>query len=140
VACDVADADQVRAALADLEERLGRVDVLVNVAGILRPGPFLADTRQTWDAVVGTHLSGHINTIGAVLPGMLARGSGRIINLASTGRPPGLAAPAGLLDGQGGRRGTVPAARVAAGLVRGVGQRGLPGRGHQDEHRPAAGR
>lgn len=84
VACDVADASQVRAAFADLEERLGRVDILVNVAGILRPGPFLADTRQTWDAVVGTHLSGHINTIGAVLPGMLARGSGRIINFSST--------------------------------------------------------
>ncbi|HEX3921983.1 MAG TPA: SDR family NAD(P)-dependent oxidoreductase [Streptosporangiaceae bacterium] len=84
VACDVADASQVRAAFAGLEERLGRVDVLVNVAGILRPGPFLTDTRQTWDAVVGTHLSGHINTIGAVLPGMLARGSGRIINFSST--------------------------------------------------------
>ena len=80
----MADADLVRTAFAGLAERRGRVDVLVNVAGILRPGPFLEDTRGTWDAVLGTHLGGHINTIGAVLPGMLSRGSGRIINFTST--------------------------------------------------------
>jgi NAD(P)-dependent dehydrogenase (short-subunit alcohol dehydrogenase family) len=84
VACDVADTSLVRAAFADLAERRGRVDVLANVAGILRPGPFLEDTRETWDAVIGTHLGGHINTIDAALPGMLARGSGRIINFTST--------------------------------------------------------
>ena len=84
IACDVADADLVQTAFAGLAERRGRVDVLVNVAGILRPGPFLEDTRSTWDAVLGTHLGGHINTIGAVLPGMLSRGSGRIINFTST--------------------------------------------------------
>lgn len=84
VACNVADARLVQEAFADFAGRRGRVDVLVNVAGILRPGPFLEDTRETWDAVLGTHLSGHINAIGAVLPGMLARGSGRIINFTST--------------------------------------------------------
>lgn len=84
IACDVTDAGLVQATFADLVERRGRVDVLANVAGILRPGPFLEDTRETWDAVLGTHLGGHINTIGAVLPGMLARGSGRIINFTST--------------------------------------------------------
>lgn len=84
VACDVTDAGLVAAVFADLAERHGRVDVLANVAGILRPGPFLRDRRETWDAVIGTHLGGHLNTIGAVLPGMLARGSGRIINFTST--------------------------------------------------------
>jgi NAD(P)-dependent dehydrogenase (short-subunit alcohol dehydrogenase family) len=84
VACDVADPALTRAVLADIAGRYGRVDVLANMAGILRPGPFLEDTPQTWAAVLSTHLGGHLNTIGAVLPGMLARGSGRIINVTST--------------------------------------------------------
>ena len=84
VACDVADPALTRAVLADIAGRYGRVDVLANVAGILRPGPFLEDTPRTWAAVLSTHLGGHLNTISAVLPGMLARGSGRIINVTST--------------------------------------------------------
>ncbi len=58
--------------------------MLANVAGILRPGPFLHDTADTWAAVLSVHLGGHLNAIAAVLPGMLARREGRIINITST--------------------------------------------------------
>lgn len=84
ISCDVSDTRQTGECLAEVSARHGRVDVLANVAGILRPGPFLADTAETWAVVMSTHLGGHLNTIAAVLPGMLARGSGRIINVTST--------------------------------------------------------
>ena len=38
------------------------------MAGILRPGPFLDDTAETWDLVLSTHVAGHVNLINAVLP------------------------------------------------------------------------
>lgn len=83
-ACDVGDAVAVRAIVADVLARHGRIDVLANVAGILRPGPFLLDSADTWAAVLAAHLGGHLNAIEAVLPGMLARSQGRIINITST--------------------------------------------------------
>jgi NAD(P)-dependent dehydrogenase (short-subunit alcohol dehydrogenase family) len=83
-ACDVGDAGAVGTTIADVLARHGRIDVLANVAGILRPGPFLRDTTETWSAVLSAHIGGHLAAIGAVLPGMLARGHGRIINFAST--------------------------------------------------------
>jgi NAD(P)-dependent dehydrogenase (short-subunit alcohol dehydrogenase family) len=82
--CDVTDPGQVTAALAEATQHHGPVAVLACVAGILRPGPFLDDTRQTWEAVVSVHLGGHLNAIAATLPGMLARGHGRIIAVTST--------------------------------------------------------
>jgi NAD(P)-dependent dehydrogenase (short-subunit alcohol dehydrogenase family) len=83
-ACDVGDAAAVRVTVADVLARHGRIDVLANVAGILRPGPFLGDSADTWAAVLAAHLGGHLNAIEAVLPGMLARSQGRIINITST--------------------------------------------------------
>lgn len=82
--CDVADAASVTMAISQVEHEYGAVDVLVNVAGILRPGLFLDDTRETWESVISTHVGGHLNTINAVLPGMLSRQRGRIVNVTST--------------------------------------------------------
>jgi NAD(P)-dependent dehydrogenase (short-subunit alcohol dehydrogenase family) len=82
--CDVSDPEAVKAVAADLLQRLGRVDVLANVAGILRPGPFLDDTEETWRMLLTIHLGGHLNTIQAFLPQMLARGSGHLVNFTST--------------------------------------------------------
>jgi NAD(P)-dependent dehydrogenase (short-subunit alcohol dehydrogenase family) len=83
-ACDAGDAAAVGHAIAGVVSRHGQVDVLANVAGILRPGPFLRDTTQTWTAVLSAHLGGHLAAIAAVLPGMAARGHGHIINVTST--------------------------------------------------------
>ena len=85
VAADVTDAAAVRAAVARVADELGRVDLLVNNAGIIDAAEvpvWEADPDQWWD-VVTSHLRGAQLLIRAVVPGMLARGHGRIVNLAS---------------------------------------------------------
>ncbi len=56
---DVADRDQVKAMFDAILEQFGRIDILVNTAGINRDAPFMELTDETWDAVVSTHLKGH---------------------------------------------------------------------------------
>jgi NAD(P)-dependent dehydrogenase (short-subunit alcohol dehydrogenase family) len=82
--CDIADAGAVASATAEIVRRHGRVDVVANVAGILRPGPFLDDTEETWRSVVSTHVGGHLNVVQALLPIMLEQQSGHIVNFTST--------------------------------------------------------
>jgi NAD(P)-dependent dehydrogenase (short-subunit alcohol dehydrogenase family) len=84
VAGDAGDAGAVGRVIAGVVSRHGPVGVLANVAGILRPGPFLRDTEETWTAVLSAHLGGHLAAIAAVLPGMAAQGRGHIINVTST--------------------------------------------------------
>jgi 3-hydroxybutyrate dehydrogenase len=59
------------------------VDVLVNNAGILHVAPIESTPLEKWDAILSVNLSSAFHTIRAVLPGMKARGWGRIINVAS---------------------------------------------------------
>ena len=56
---DVADRDQVRAMFDAVIDRFGRVDILVNFAGINRDAPFLEMTDEQWDTVISAHLRGH---------------------------------------------------------------------------------
>ena len=56
---DVADRDQVKAMFDAILEQFGRIDILVNTAGINRDAPFMELTDENWDAVVSTHLKGH---------------------------------------------------------------------------------
>jgi 2-hydroxycyclohexanecarboxyl-CoA dehydrogenase len=65
------------------EAELGPVDVLVNNAGVFVWRPFLELTPDEWDRVIATNLSGAANFCRAVLPGMVARRRGRIVNVAS---------------------------------------------------------
>jgi 2-hydroxycyclohexanecarboxyl-CoA dehydrogenase len=65
------------------EAELGPVDVLVNNAGLFVWRPFLELTPEEWDRVIATNLSGAANFCRAVLPGMVARRRGRIVNVAS---------------------------------------------------------
>jgi 3-hydroxybutyrate dehydrogenase len=69
----------VRQALAEL----GRIDVLVNNAGIQHVAPIQDFPSERWDAVIAINLSAAFHTIRAALPQMLARNWGRIINIAS---------------------------------------------------------
>jgi 3-oxoacyl-[acyl-carrier protein] reductase len=83
VAADVRDAGQVRAMVEEIERSLGPIDILVNNAGVILEKPFLDLTEEDWDSVVDTDLRSHFVTCRAVLPGMVQRGRGTIVNVAS---------------------------------------------------------
>jgi gluconate 5-dehydrogenase len=80
---DVTDRDAVRAAVSAIESRHGRIDVLVNNAGIQRRGPLAEFSQQDWDDVIATNLTAPFVVSQAVLPAMIARKSGKIIHIAS---------------------------------------------------------
>lgn len=84
VAADVADAQQVARALADAQARFGPVQVLVNNAGQAESTPFLKMDPGLWQRMLDVNLNGTMLCTQAVLPGMLAAGWGRIVNVAST--------------------------------------------------------
>jgi gluconate 5-dehydrogenase len=88
---DVADGDAVRAAVADIEKKHGRIDIVVNSAGIQRRGPMVDFKREDWDAIIATNLTAPFLVSQAVLPAMIARRSGKIIHIGSLmcdlGRP-----------------------------------------------------
>jgi len=78
-ACDVTD----EAAVRDLAGTIGPVDILVNAAGITRPGSILEMDRGDWDRVLAVNLLGYLNTTRAFAPAMVARGSGALVHVAS---------------------------------------------------------
>lgn len=82
-AVDVGDYDAVSAAVAQVEDELGPVWVLVNNAGWDQPMPFLKTERPLWDKIIRINLYGPLNTHHVVAPRMVANGGGRIINIAS---------------------------------------------------------
>jgi NAD(P)-dependent dehydrogenase (short-subunit alcohol dehydrogenase family) len=83
---DVRAQDQVDAAVALGLERFGRIDVLVNNAGIVAPAGMPAHefTEEDWSALIDVNLNGSWRCAKAVLPGMLARRRGAVVNIAST--------------------------------------------------------
>ena len=81
---DVRDEDQVKSAIDEAIARFGRLDILVNNAGISgHKGPLQSETVDEWNEVVSVNLRGVFFGMKHVLPHMLERGSGRIINTAS---------------------------------------------------------
>jgi NAD(P)-dependent dehydrogenase (short-subunit alcohol dehydrogenase family) len=80
---NVTKRDEVERAIAEVTAKFGRVDVLVNNAGIVRDRRFLKIEEEDWDAVVNTNLKSQFLTCKAVLPGMLDRCYGRIVNISS---------------------------------------------------------
>lgn len=86
---DLADPADVLSLVECVVERFGGVDVLVNNAGIYEPHPVLTTTaeawRASWQRTIGTNLLGPANLIHAVVPLMIERGGGRIVNVTSRG-------------------------------------------------------
>jgi 3-oxoacyl-[acyl-carrier protein] reductase len=80
---DVRSAPQVQAMVAKLENRFGPVDILVNNAGVIQEKPFLETSEHDWNLVVDTDLKAVFLCCRAVLPGMVARARGVVINVAS---------------------------------------------------------
>jgi 3-oxoacyl-[acyl-carrier protein] reductase len=82
-AADVTAEDATRQMAAEVEAAFGRVDVLVNNAGVSDQVPFEQMTAAAWDRVMSVNLRGVFLCSRAVVPGMLERGAGKIINIAS---------------------------------------------------------
>jgi 3-oxoacyl-[acyl-carrier protein] reductase len=104
VSVDVTDAAAVAAVADAVLERLGRIDVLVNNAGITRDQLVLRMKRADWDAVLATNLTGAFICVQAVLKPMIKQRSGRIINITS-------------VVGQSGNAGQANYAASKAGLI-----------------------
>jgi 3-hydroxy acid dehydrogenase/malonic semialdehyde reductase len=81
---DVRDRAQVSAALASLPAEWTPIDVLVNNAGLAAGrGPIHTDDPENWDRMLDTNVRGLLNVSACVLPGMVERGSGHVINVGS---------------------------------------------------------
>ena len=81
--CDITDRAEVDAAIAGTEAALGPVDVLVNNAGWDVFRPFAKTEPEQWERLIAINLTGALHMHHAVLPGMVARKAGRIVNIAS---------------------------------------------------------
>ena len=82
-ACNITDRAQVDAAVAAAEAQLGPIDVLVNNAGWDVFKPFVKTVPAEWDKLIAINLTGALHMHHAVLPSMVARNYGRIVNIAS---------------------------------------------------------
>lgn len=83
VACDVADPESVQSAF-EQAAGFGAIDVLVNNAGIVESQPFSRTSHALWQRTLDVNLGGVFLCTQQVLPGMVARGFGRVVNVAST--------------------------------------------------------
>jgi 3-oxoacyl-[acyl-carrier protein] reductase len=81
---DVADIDAVNAAVATVKAGLGDVDILINNAGISSFGSFMELETERWEQIVKVNLFGPYYVTRAVLPDMITKKSGDIVNISST--------------------------------------------------------
>jgi NAD(P)-dependent dehydrogenase (short-subunit alcohol dehydrogenase family) len=85
IRCDVARRQEVEGMIAAIDAAMGSVDLLVNNAGQFGPvGPLAATDRDDWWQALEVNLRGPVYCARAVLPGMLARGHGRIVNVSTS--------------------------------------------------------
>lgn len=104
VSVNVADKQAVETILQPAIQEFGEADILVNNAGITRDGLLIRMSEKAWDDVISVDLKAAFNTIQSVLPFMLKKKSGSIINISS-------------IIGQGGNPGQCNYAAAKAGLI-----------------------
>ena len=80
---DVTKEDQVQAFVKEVEENVGTIDILVNDAGIIKRIPMVDMTVDQWNQVINVDLTGPFICAKAVIPGMIKKGGGKIINACS---------------------------------------------------------
>ncbi|MCG5055759.1 MAG: SDR family NAD(P)-dependent oxidoreductase [Myxococcales bacterium] len=83
--CDVTDRAQVDEAIRFVAESHGRIDVLLNVAGVIQVGPWEQMAVEDYENAFAVHFWGPLHTMRAVIPHMSKRGLGRIANISSVG-------------------------------------------------------
>lgn len=84
IQCNVTDSDAVKAAVDQVVEKFGRVDILINNAGITKDRIFHKMTDEDWDSVIKVNLYGPYNLCKHIVPLMREQMSGSIINISST--------------------------------------------------------
>ncbi|WP_101650132.1 3-oxoacyl-ACP reductase FabG [Brevibacterium ihuae] len=119
VAADVTDADSLDAAFAEIEEKLGPVEVVVANAGITRDTLLMRMSDEDFEAVVDTNLGGAFRTVKRAVTGMIRAKKGRIILISSVS---GLYGVAGQANYSSSKAGLVGLARA---ITREVGARGI---------------
>lgn len=82
--CDVTKREEVDRMVSNTLARFGRIDVLVNNAGTAKSAPLVKCTDELWNQIIGVNLTSTFLCTRAVIPGMIERGWGRVINIAST--------------------------------------------------------
>jgi len=85
IPCDVAEFGQVEAAMRQIVDHQGRVDVVVNCAGIIQVGPMEHMGVEDYEAAMNVHFRGPLHTMLAALPYMRRQRDGRIVNISSIG-------------------------------------------------------
>ena len=81
---DVTDRAQVATAIKAAEDQSGPIEILINNAGQAEAAPFARITDELWDRMIAVNLTGVFNCTRAIVGGMLERGSGTVVNVAST--------------------------------------------------------
>lgn len=85
VACDVSKASQIEEAINKINQHYGKIDILINVAGVTRDKLIFQMEEEDWDLVLDTHLKGSFLMIKAVQKFMVEQGYGKIVNTSSLG-------------------------------------------------------
>lgn len=80
---DVSDLENCRSLVQQVLDKFGRVDILINNAGITKDATMKNMTKEQWDDVIAINLSGAFNCTSAVLPTLLAQGSGVVLTTTS---------------------------------------------------------
>lgn len=112
--CDVTDREAVARTVAQVEQRLGPIDVLVNNAGESGSAPFPSMDDELWDRMLAVNLTGAYNCMRAIVPSMFERGRGRVITIASVAARIGFAYTAAYVASKHGVLGLTRAVAIEA--------------------------
>ena len=85
VQCDLLDAEQIRSAVRQIIDRFGKIDILINNAGIIEVGPLEHMTREDFERAMRLHFWAPFELISRIVPEMRTWGGGRIVNISSIG-------------------------------------------------------
>ena len=85
IQCDLLDAAQTGAAVRQVIDRFGKIDILINNAGIIEVGPLRHMTREDFERAMQLHFWAPYELISQIVPEMRTRGGGRIVNISSIG-------------------------------------------------------
>lgn len=85
IECDLLDAGQIQSAVQQIIDRFGRIDILINNAGIIEVGPLQNMTREDFERAMRLHFWAPYELVSQIVPEMRTWGGGRIVNISSIG-------------------------------------------------------